>query len=41
MQIYLGMLYSEGSNLSRAYDVIQELFKSKHESRILAQFYAD
>jgi len=35
------MLYSGGSNLSQAYDVIQELFKSKQESRMLEQFYAD
>ena len=28
-------------NLSRAYDVIQELFKSEQESRTLVQFYVD
>ena len=40
MWIYLDM-YSGGSNLSRAYDIIHELFRSKQESRMLAQFYAN
>ena len=34
-------LYSRGSDLSRDYDVIQELFRSKQESWTLAQFYYD
>ena len=41
MWTYLDKLYSSGSNLSRAYDVIQELFRNKQESWTLAQFYAD
>jgi len=35
------MLYSEENNLNWAYDVIQNLSRSKEESQILAQFYAD
>ena len=41
MQTYLDWLSSGGSILSRAYDVIHELFRSKHESQTLAQFYTD
>ena len=38
---YLDKLYSEGINLNRAYDVIQELFRSEQESRTWTQFYVD
>ena len=41
MCIYLDMLYSGGNNLSQAYEVIQELLRSKQESQMLAQFYAN
>ena len=41
MWTYLDKLYSEGINLNRAYDVIQELFRSEQESRTLTQFYVD
>jgi len=30
-----------GNNLSQAYEVIQELLRSKQESQMLAQFYAN
>jgi len=41
MWIYLNKLNLEGNNLSRVYDVLQELFGSKQKSRTLPQFYVD
>jgi len=41
MWIYLDRLYSEDSNLSQAYDVIQEPFISKQKNQASGKFYAD
>jgi len=38
---YLDILYSGDNNPSWAYNVIQELFRSKQKNLTLAQFYAD
>ena len=38
---YLDELYSEKNNLNRAFDVIQEMLKSKKSNKILSQHYAN
>jgi len=38
---YLEELYSGKNNLNRAFDVIQEMFRSKKGNKILSQHYAD
>ena len=38
---YTEELYSRQNNLNRAFDVIQEMFRSKNDNKTLSQHYAD
>jgi len=38
---YLEEIHSENNNFNRAFDVIQEMFRSRKGSKILSQHYAD